>query len=55
MAPWHLWYAWHPVRTRHHGWMWFRTVWRQQRWSPESIPGGQFRYWEYYAVTEEYE
>lgn len=26
VGPWHLWYAWHPVRTRYHGWMWFRIA-----------------------------
>lgn len=47
MAPWHAWFAWHPVRTRSHGWKWMRTVYRRQRWTPQ-IPGhGPDPYWEY--------
>lgn len=45
-TPWHEWFAWHPVRTNHHGWKWLRTVYRRQRWTPIYAFGVQ-RYWEY--------
>lgn len=41
-GPWHLWFAWHPVRTDQHGWRWLRTVERQQ-W----IGGRSWRGWDY--------
>lgn len=52
-GPWHLWYAWHPVRTRYHGWTWLTTVYRRQVFVPDYSVGVVDRYWEYDAVTEE--
>jgi len=25
---WSEWFAWHPVKTEDHGWVWLYTVWR---------------------------
>lgn len=52
-GPWHFWYAWHPVRTRYHGWTWFSTVYRRQRWTHLEGGYGPDQYWEYDAVTED--
>lgn len=50
-APWHIWFAWHPVRTRSHGWKWLTYVYRRQLWTPQ-IPGhGPDPFWQY-AVRE---
>lgn len=46
IAPWHKWFAWHPVRTNYHGWKWLRKVYRRQRWTPFWAFGVN-RYWEY--------
>ncbi|AXQ64473.1 hypothetical protein L3Y19_gp114 [Gordonia phage Neville] len=29
-APWHVWFAWHPVDTHDQGWKWLRRVNRRR-------------------------
>lgn len=33
-GPWHRWWAWRPVRTWAHGWVWLRTV-ERRRWAAD--------------------
>lgn len=39
-GPWHNWFAWHPVRTRQHGWRWLQPLERRQAHSLRN-------YWQY--------
>ena len=46
-GPWQRWFAWHPVRTRQHGWRWLRTVERRQITGPTFTPYEKPYLWEY--------
>ena len=47
-GPWHIWFAWHPVRTDHHGWRWLRAVERRQ-W----VGGRSWRGWDYRPTVDD--
>lgn len=38
MNRWHLWFAWHPVRTEDHRLTWLRTVRRRREYVPAWVP-----------------
>ena len=46
-GPWQRWFAWHPIRTRKHGWRWLRTVERRQITGPTFTPYEKPHLWEY--------
>ena len=46
-GPWHLWFAWHPVWTYHHGWRWLRTV-ERRRW----FGGYSWSGWDYQPTPD---
>lgn len=50
-GPWHIWFAWHPVRTRSHGWKWLTYVYRRQLWTPQITGHSPDPFWQY-AVRE---
>ena len=52
-GPWHLWFAWRPVKTRQHGWRWLRYVQRAKHYPPLLVPGAPAPYWVYQPTTDD--
>ena len=47
-GPWHLWFAWHPIRTDLHGWRWLRIV-ERRRW----FGGRSWSGWDYQPTKDD--
>jgi hypothetical protein len=48
VAPWHLWFAWRPVRTFDGRWVWLRTVRRRLIQKHDYLPqGGPDSWWQF--------
>lgn len=52
VAPWHKWFAWHPVDTIDYGWVWLRKVNRRRCQIKTFLPGGGVRWWQHVMETE---
>ena len=47
VSPWHYWFAWYPIYTWDHRWIWVRTVKRrlcQPHWYLHEVPDSWFQY-----------
>jgi len=47
IAPWHLWFAWRPVKTWDGRWCWFSVTKRRMIQSHDYLSGPSMRWWEY--------
>ena len=51
VGPWHRWFAWRPVNTITHGWVWLRTIERQRVQTKLNLPGPIDQRWDYRPLT----
>lgn len=51
IGPWHRWFAWRPVDTVTHGWIWLRVVERRRIQLKLSLPGPIRQDWQYRKET----
>lgn len=47
IGPWHPWFAWHPVDTVTHGYVWLKVVERRRIQSKPDLPGPIWQTWQY--------
>ena len=47
IGPWHPWFAWRPVNTITHGWVWLKTIERQRVQTKWLLPGPINQFWDY--------
>lgn len=47
VGPWHIWFAWRPVKTIDGRWTWLRTIERQRYALKPHLPGPMTEWWGY--------
>ena len=53
VAPWHIWFAWRPVRTWDFRWVWLRKVRRRLIQLHWYLYGGPEHWWQYALIAED--
>ena len=53
IGPWHVWFAWRPIRTTDGRLMWLRRVLRRRCQMHDYLPGPLDQFWQYAARSPE--